>query len=340
MIKIRNVSKRYETKSGVVDALNNVSVEIHDGDIYGMIGFSGAGKSTLIRMINALERPTKGQVLVNEQDLNQLTPSELRSIRKNIGMIFQQFNLLDSKTIYENIAMPLRLSHFPEEQIKMRVDELLEFVELSDKKKAYPKQLSGGQKQRVGIARALAMNPSILLCDEATSALDPKTTQSILSLLLKINQKLDVTIVIITHEMKVVQSICNRVAVIEAGQIVEEGQVADVFGYPKQEITKNFVKTVIDDTIPSCLIDSIKKQKKHNEILRLKFYGENSKETVISNISRYLEVQTNILFASVCELQNTALGILILQFIGEPEELKKAKELLSDSQVEYEKLVI
>ena len=243
MIELRNVSKIFKTKESEVKALDDVSLKIEDGDIYGIIGFSGAGKSTLIRTINALEVPTSGQVLVDDEDINALRKSELRKKRKKIGMIFQQFNLLETKTVYENIALPLVLNHVPKEQIKRKVEEVLEYVELTDKRDIYPSKLSGGQKQRVGIARALATEPSILLSDESTSALDPKTTKAILKLLKKINRELKITIVLITHEMNVIQTICNHVAVMENGRIVERGEVLEVFSEPTQEITRNFVKT-------------------------------------------------------------------------------------------------
>ena len=218
MIRFEHLSKTFQTKDGAFEALKDVSFEIEKGDIYGVIGYSGAGKSTLIRMVNALERPTSGKIFVEDKDIGSLSAKELRSLRKGIGMIFQQFNLLESKTIYDNVAIALKLNGTPKKDIEARVNELLEFVELSDKKSYYPGQLSGGQKQRVGIARALANNPSILLCDEATSALDPKTTDSILDLLKKINETLHITIVIITHEMNVIQKICNKVAVMDFGK--------------------------------------------------------------------------------------------------------------------------
>ena len=223
MIGFEHVSKTFQTKNGPFDALKDVSFEIEKGDIYGVIGYSGAGKSTLIRMVNALETPTSGNVWVEGKDIGTLKQKELRNLRKGIGMIFQQFNLLESKTIYDNVAIALKLNGVSKKDIEKRVTELLDFVELSDKKYSYPGQLSGGQKQRVGIARALANNPSILLCDEATSALDPKTTDSILELLKKINEMLHITIVIITHEMNVIQKICNKVAVMDYGQVVETG---------------------------------------------------------------------------------------------------------------------
>lgn len=256
MIRFEHVSKTFQTKNGPFDALKDVSFEIEKGDIYGVIGYSGAGKSTLIRMVNALETPTSGNVWVEGKDIGTLNQKELRNLRKGIGMIFQQFNLLESKTIYDNVAIALKLNGVSKKDIEKRVTELLDFVELSDKKYSYPGQLSGGQKQRVGIARALANNPSILLCDEATSALDPKTTDSILELLKKINEMLHITIVIITHEMNVIQKICNKVAVMDYGQVVETGSVIQVFSDPRSDIARRFVGNLIRDVIPEPLVES------------------------------------------------------------------------------------
>src|SRR5690625_783075 len=227
MITLDSISKRYVTKNGTVDALVDASIEVEQGDIYGIIGFSGAGKSTLIRMVNPLERPDSGTVTVNGLDLTSMSTRQLRRTRRDIGMVFQQFNLLETKTVYRNVAMPLLIQGVSKTEIDKRVDEVLRIVELEDKRGASIRQLSGGQKQRVGIARALATRPSILLCDEATSALDPKTTESILELLRKINREMGVTILLITHQMHVIQRICNKVAVMDAGRIVEQGSVLD-----------------------------------------------------------------------------------------------------------------
>lgn len=335
MIEFENVSKVFQTKEGQVEALRNVNLKIEKGDIYGIIGFSGAGKSTLLRTINALEKPTEGRVLIEGEDVNTLSPEELRKKRKTIGMIFQQFNLLETKTVFENVALPLKLNKVPKEQIKKRVDEILEFVELADKKNAYPGKLSGGQKQRVGIARALATDPSIILSDEATSALDPKTTAAILKLLKKINQELHITIVLITHEMNVIQSICNHVAVMENGEIVEKGDVLDVFSLPQETITKNFVKTVINDSVPESLVAGILAEERNYKILRLKFLNTNSTESVLAMVNKKFDVETNILFANISEIQGKILGIHIIQIIGSPEEIEKAQEYFTERQVEY-----
>ncbi len=333
MIEFQNVSKVFQGKENKVNALKDVSLKIEKGDIYGIIGFSGAGKSTLLRTINALEKPSSGRVLIDGEDINRLSPAELRNKRKSIGMIFQQFNLLETKTVYENVALPLKLNKVPKEQIKKKVEEILEFVELSDKRDVYPAKLSGGQKQRVGIARALATEPSILLSDEATSALDPKTTAAILKLLKKINQELHITIVLITHEMNVIQSICNHVAVMENGEIVEKGDVIDVFGAPQKNITKNFVKTVINDSVPEKLISGILAEKRNYKILRLKFLSANTTESVLARVNKKFDVETNILFANISEIQDKVLGIHIIQIFGSPEEIRKAEEYFDSQDV-------
>ncbi|MGN1187901.1 MAG: methionine ABC transporter ATP-binding protein [Lachnospiraceae bacterium] len=338
MIELKNVSKVFKNKDNEVRALDGVDLTIEDGDIYGIIGFSGAGKSTLIRTINALEAPTSGQVIVDGEDINKLSKAQLRGKRKKIGMIFQQFNLLETKTVYENIALPLVLNHVPKEQIRKKVEEVLEYVELTDKKNTYPSKLSGGQKQRVGIARALATEPSILLSDESTSALDPKTTKAILSLLKKINKELKITIVLITHEMNVIQSICNHVAVMENGRIVERGEVLDIFSEPKQEITRNFVKTVINDSVPELLVEGIRSEKKNNKLLKLKFLDSDSTESVLSGVNKNYDVETNILFANISEIQERVLGIIIVQIVGPAAEIAGAQEYFTKHGVGYSEI--
>lgn len=243
MIRLENVSKTFTDSNKEVHAVNNVSLTINDGDIFGIIGFSGAGKSTLVRCINLLEKPTEGKVFVDDAEITALSGKELRKARKKIGMIFQHFNLMPSRTIFGNVAYPLRGSGLSKEEIKEKVHHLLELVGISEKENAFPGQLSGGQKQRVAIARALANDPNILLCDEATSALDPQTTKSILKLLQQLNQTLGITVVVITHEMAVVKEICNRVAVMDHGDVVEEGEVFHVFASPKEPLTRSFIKT-------------------------------------------------------------------------------------------------
>jgi len=340
MIQVKNVSKTFISKAGKVEALKNVSIDINNGDIFGFIGFSGAGKSTLIRTFNFLEEPSTGQVIVNGKELGLLNKNDLRKVRKTIGMIFQQFNLLDSKTVYQNVAIPLILNKVPKNEIKKIVSDLLKFVELDDKKDTYINKLSGGQKQRVGIARALATNPSILLCDEATSALDPKTTYSILKLLKKINKEFNITILIITHEMNVIREICNKVAVMDNGMIVEQGEVIDVFGNPQKEITRDFVRTVINDEMPKSIKDDIKKDTRNYKIIKLKFFGKSSSDTLISKINKNYDVETTILYATFSELQGSSLGIIILKLVGNKEEIAKATLLIERSRVYYESVVI
>ena len=340
MIRFEHVSKTFQTKNGPFDALKDVSFEIEKGDIYGVIGYSGAGKSTLIRMVNALETPTSGNVWVEEKDIGTLNQKELRNLRKGIGMIFQQFNLLESKTIYDNVAIALKLNGVSKKDMEKRVTELLDFVELSDKKYSYPGQLSGGQKQRVGIARALANNPSILLCDEATSALDPKTTDSILELLKKINEMLHITIVIITHEMNVIQKICNKVAVMDYGQVVETGSVIQVFSDPRSDIARRFVGNLIRDVIPEPLVESIRRETRNSRLLRIKLENTDSTEPLLWEINRRFEVETNILYSTINVIQGIVVGIMLVFFIGTDAEIEKAEQYILESKEEYREVTL
>lgn len=340
MIRFEHVSKTFQTKNGPFDALKDVSFEIEKGDIYGVIGYSGAGKSTLIRMVNALETPTSGKVWVEGKDIGTLNQKELRNLRKGIGMIFQQFNLLESKTIYDNVAIALKLNGVSKKDIEKRVTELLDFVELSDKKYSYPGQLSGGQKQRVGIARALANNPSILLCDEATSALDPKTTDSILELLKKINEMLHITIVIITHEMNVIQKICNKVAVMDYGQVVETGSVIQVFSDPRSDIARRFVGNLIRDVIPEPLVESIRRETRNSRLLRIKLENTDSTEPLLWEINRRFEVETNILYSTINVIQGIVVGIMLVLFTGTDEEIEKAEQYILESKEEYREVTL
>ena len=340
MIRFEHVSKTFQKKNGPFDALKDVSFEIEKGDIYGVIGYSGAGKSTLIRMVNALETPTSGKVWVEGNDIGTLSQKELRNLRKGIGMIFQQFNLLESKTIYDNVAIALKLNGVSKKDIEKRVTELLDFVELSDKKYSYPGQLSGGQKQRVGIARALANNPSILLCDEATSALDPKTTDSILELLKKINEMLHITIVIITHEMNVIQKICNKVAVMDYGQVVETGSVIQVFSNPRSDIARRFVGNLIRDVIPEPLVESIRRETRNSRLLRIKLENTDSTEPLLWEINRRFEVETNILYSTINVIQGIVVGIMLVLFTGTDEEIEKAEQYILESKEEYREVTL
>ncbi|WP_301860611.1 methionine ABC transporter ATP-binding protein [uncultured Megasphaera sp.] len=338
MIKFLDVSKSFSGKGETVHALQHVSFTIEDGDIFGVIGFSGAGKSTLLRMVNALEKPTDGHVEIDGQNIDTLSHSELRKVRKKIGMVFQQFNLLESKSVYDNVAIPLVLNKTEKSAIHARVMELLEFVGLADKAQAYPSQLSGGQKQRVGIARALATNPSILLCDEATSALDPETTDAILRLLEKINRELNITILVVTHQIQVIQQLCNRVAVMEHGNVVELGSVLDVFSNPKQDMTRRFVQTVIPDRIPDSVAAGLKAQKTPYSLLRIRFLGDNATDNILYHINTVLQVETNIVFASVCELQHTVLGIFIIQVMGDHDTVQKVTDYIDSQNIQWQEV--
>lgn len=337
IIEFQQVHKTFKNKKATVLACRDINLSIEKGDIFGVVGYSGAGKSTLIRMVNALERPTSGKVVVNGATINELKGKNLRLARKDISMIFQQFNLLNSKTVYENVAMPLILKHTPKEDIEKRVHEILEFVELSDKIESYPTQLSGGQMQRVGIARALATNPSILLCDEPTSALDPKTTDSILQLLKKINRELNVTIMIITHQVNIVQKICNRVAVMEEGYVVETGSVKDLFENPKQQITKHFVDTVIDQTIPGIILQAASKETKNYRILKVRCLDENIDDDFVSYLRNQFNIDIRTLFMSINEIQDSLLTVFGLQIVGEANKIDALEHYLSDHYV-YERL--
>lgn len=337
MIELRNVYKTFTRKEIQIDALKEINLKVEKGDIFGVIGYSGAGKSTLIRLVNYLERPTKGQVFVAGHDLGEYNDRELRAAKKNIGMIFQHFNLLESKKVFDNVAIPLVLLKKNKEEIRKRVQELLEFVGLSDKAGSYPSELSGGQKQRVGIARALASNPSILLCDEATSALDPQTTQSILQLLKRINAEYNITVMIITHEMSVIQEICNKVAVMEEGRIIEQGSVLEVFGHPQHETTQNFVKTVIQNSLTPSIQKSIKAE--HGNLLyKLNFIGKSASEPILYEMIRSSDIKVNILFANTTEIQEMTLGTVILQLNGDQAEINKALAFLKNNGVGVEEV--
>ena len=338
MIKVEHANKTFSGKYGKVHALQDVSIHVEKGDIYGIIGFSGAGKSTLIRLVNGLETLDSGTVTVHGEELGSLKKPQLRKLRRKIGMVFQQFNLLESKTVYHNIALPLILEKVPKAEIDKKVKEVLQFVELEDKKDVYVSQLSGGQKQRVGIARALTTTPDILLCDEATSALDPQTTEAILKLLKKINREMGVTILLITHQMQVVQMICNKVAVMENGQVVESGSVLDVFGKPQAPVTRRLVQTVVNDQIPESILSLVKEQKEHFRVERLKFIGSSVKRPVISDICHVDGIVVNILGATVQELQENVMCVFILQLIGTEEKILEAEKQIDENGVIRERV--
>lgn len=339
MIRLENVSKTFTDSNKEVHAVNNVSLTINDGDIFGIIGFSGAGKSTLVRCINLLEKPTDGKVFVDDAEITALSGKELRKARKKIGMIFQHFNLMPSRTIFGNVAYPLRGSGLSKEEIKEKVHHLLELVGISEKENAFPSQLSGGQKQRVAIARALANDPNILLCDEATSALDPQTTKSILKLLQQLNQTLGITVVVITHEMAVVKEICNRVAVMDHGDVVEEGEVFHVFASPKEPLTRSFIKTTsnlqkIEELIAA---DSpVVATKKGELIVRLSYVEKNTSEPLISTVTQKFGIILNIVFADVEIVQNAPIGGTVAIVNGESSRIDEALQYLRDKNVGVE----
>ena len=341
MIELVGVNKTFTTKDLNVEACKDVNLKIEDGDIFGIIGFSGAGKSTLFRCINLLERPTSGKVLIDGVDITQLKEAELRKIRKKIGMIFQHFNLMRSRTVYQNIAYPLKGSKLTKAQIDKKVKDLLELVGLSEKLNAYPSELSGGQKQRVAIARALANDPKVLLCDEATSALDPQTTSSILKLLKEVNQKLGITIVLITHEMAVIKEICNRVAVMELGKVVETGNILDIFSHPKAQMTIDFINSTNPITKIYELIDNgaeIVRLHKGQRLLKLTYGAEETKEALISQLSKKYDVVCNIVFGNVEVIQQAALGSLIVMLEGSEDAMRKAEAELKHYNIEVEVL--
>lgn len=323
MIEIRNVSKIYETKNKSVIGVDNVTLTIHKGDIFGIVGYSGAGKSSLLRCINLLEKPSEGKIIVAGQNLTALSSGALRRARLKIGMIFQHFYLINQKTIADNIRFALKAADYPSNRMDARIDELLEMVGLSDKREVYPSQLSGGQKQRVGIARALANNPSILLCDEATSALDPKTTLSILQLLKDINKKLGITIVLITHEMDVVKEICNRMAIMQDGRVVESGDVYDLFASPKESLTQEFIKSVVSFDIPEAVLRDVR-----GEIVKIIFKGDIAGEGIISDMLQQYAIKGNFLHGTIEYIQERPLGIFVMEFVGDKAIVSEAKQYL------------
>ncbi|WP_348788122.1 methionine ABC transporter ATP-binding protein [Leifsonia sp. NPDC080035] len=316
-IEFRGVTKSFRSGDAAVAAVEGVDLSIERGEIFGIIGYSGAGKSTLLRLINALEHPTSGAVVVDGRDLTRMRERELRGVRAGIGMIFQQFNLFRSRTVFGNIAYPLKVAGWPAEKRKQRVAELLAFVGLTDKAWAYPDQLSGGQKQRVGIARALATNPSILLADEATSALDPETTADVLSLLKRVNAELGVTIVVITHEMEVVRSIADRVAVLDAGRVIETGSVFEVFSNPQTPTARRFVGTVLRNQPGAADIERLR-GKHAGRIVSARIHDDGRLGSVLSDAVGRHDVRFEIVYGGISALQGRSFGSLTLELVGEP----------------------
>lgn len=332
-IKVENASKVYEGARSHY-ALKEVTLDICQGDIYGIVGMSGAGKSTLMRCLTGLERPSQGIIQVLGKDIAKLNTQELIDLRRQIGMIFQHFHLFSSRTVAENIAYAMEIHGVSKADQQTRIAELLKLVGLESKADAYPTQLSGGEKQRVGIARALANNPKILLCDEATSALDPKTTRSVLKLLQQLNRTLNLTIVVITHQIEVVKEICTHVAVLSKGELIEEGEVIKIFTKPEHTVTKNLLQQS-SEHLPELLKDG---RDSSSKLIRLFFDGERAKEPVISRMIKRFEIEANILFGSLDCIQNKMIGNLVIELTGNQTEMEKALAFLNEKQVRCEEL--
>ncbi|NLM46328.1 MAG: methionine ABC transporter ATP-binding protein [Firmicutes bacterium] len=340
MIEIKNLTKIYTASGQKIVALDKVSLTVNKGEIFGIIGLSGAGKSTLVRCINMLEKPTAGSIMVNGQEITALKKDELRAVRQKIGMIFQHFNLLSSRTVFDNIMFPLEIAKVPRKDAVRRTRELLELVGLADKADVYPAQLSGGQKQRVGIARALANNPKLLLSDEATSALDPQTTRSILQLIRDINRQFNLTVLLITHDMNVIKEVCDRVAVIDDSRIVEVGDVMSVFTAPASPTARSFVNSVLNREVPTELLhrSSAVNGQVHTRLVRVAFIGSSAGEPIISSLIRKFNVDANILYGNIDRIKDTPFGNLTLELIGQPRALQEALAYLQNRGLEIEVL--
>lgn len=340
MIEISRVNKVFYQGEREINALRDINLTIEQGTIFGVIGSSGAGKSTLIRCVNLLEKPTSGHVIVDGTDLTQLSGPELTLARRKIGMIFQHFNLLSSRTVFDNIALPLELAGKPKKEIKAKVSELLQLVGLADKSESYPSNLSGGQKQRVAIARALASDPKVLLCDEATSALDPATTQSILQLLKEINRKLNLTILLITHEMDVVKSICSEVAIIGGGELVEKGPVGEIFAHPKTDLAREFIRSTLDLSIPEDYKARLVEQRIANSypLVRLEFTGASVDAPLISQVAREFNIDISILSSDMDYAGGVKFGLMLAEFFGTEQAAERAIAFLRDHKVNVEVL--
>lgn len=340
MIKLNNITKVFQQGTRTISALNDVSLHVPAGQIYGVIGASGAGKSTLIRCVNLLERPTSGSVLVDGKELTALSEKALTEARREIGMIFQHFNLMNSRTVFGNVALPLELGNSSRAEIKTRVNELLELVGLADKQDAWPANLSGGQKQRVAIARALASNPKVLLCDEATSALDPATTRSILTLLKDINRRLGLTILLITHEMDVVKRICDQVAVISQGQLIEKDTVSEVFSHPKTPLAQQFIHSTLHLDIPEDYNERLSAANHADSVplLRLEFTGKSVDAPLLSETARRFNVNNNIISAQMDYAGGVKFGIMLAEMHGSETDTQAAIAYLQENHVKVEVL--
>jgi D-methionine transport system ATP-binding protein len=340
MIELKNITKTFYKNNTAVNALSDVSLTVAEGEIFGVIGASGAGKSTLIRCINLLERPTEGQIVVNGKGLTELSPRQLARERRQIGMIFQHFNLLSSRTVFENVAFPLELNRTSGDEIKKRVIELLTLVGLQDKRSDYPANLSGGQKQRVAIARTLASNPRVLLCDEATSALDPETTQSILSLLKDINRRFRITILLITHEMNVVKAICDKVAIISEGKLIEQGTVSEIFSHPRKELTRRFIASAVHFSIPEEYRQRLSQlpDGPGYPLVKLEFNGESADLPLLSTAARLFDVDNHIVSAQLEQAGTARFGVMLVKLTGTPENTQLTIDYYIAHQVKAEVL--
>ena len=341
MIKLNNITKIFTLPDKKLTALDNVSLHVPKGQICGVIGASGAGKSTLIRCVNLLERPTHGAVVIDDVDLTQLSDAELVKTRRQIGMIFQHFNLLTSRTVFENVALPLELENKSKAEIQEKTTALLALVGLSDKHNVYPANLSGGQKQRVAIARALASDPKVLLCDEATSALDPATTQSILKLLKEINRTLGITILLITHEMEVVKRICDQVAVIDKGRLIEQGTVSEIFSNPKTELAQEFISSTFHITLPEEYLENLSDTPKHAKsypIIKFEFTGRSVDAPLLSQASKKFGVELSILTSQIDYAGGIKFGFTIAEVEGDEDAITQAKVYLMENNVRVEVL--
>jgi D-methionine transport system ATP-binding protein len=340
LIQINNLTKVYSGTEHEVLALKDVNLRVNKGEIFGIIGLSGAGKSTLIRCINKLEEPTSGNILINGQDVTAMNKQQLRLLRQKIGMIFQHFNLLSSRNVFDNVMFPLEIANVPRDQAQKKVAELLELVGLSDKARVYPEQLSGGQKQRVGIARALANNPFLLLSDEATSALDPQTTRAILMLIKDINRQLGLTILLITHDMNVIKEACDRVAVIDNSRIVEVGDVLSIFSNPGTPTSRSFINTIVNKEIPQEILHRsvVDDGKTVSRLIRVSFIGDSAGEPLMSNMLQNFNVKANILYGNIDRVKDTPFGNLTVELIGTPDLLNKAMDFLRKNGLEIEVL--
>ena len=333
MIEVKNLVKEFKTEDGTFRAIDDLSFKVNRGEIYGVIGLSGAGKSTLVRCINRLEEPTSGEIIVDGKSIINLNEKELRAARKDIGMIFQYFNLFMQKTVAENIAYPLLISGVSKADIDKRVDELLNFIDLKDKKNSYPSELSGGQKQRVAIARAIATNPSVLLSDEGTSALDPANTESVLNLFKKIVKEFNMTIIMITHQMEVAKDVCDRIAVMENGKIIEENSVEELFKNPKTDVTRKFIRKLIEEDEEEIITDDFK-----GDVVRLTYSKKSYNKPLLSQAARISGIDFSIISGNINKLQSTGVGYTVVELIGEKENIQKAKDFLTENDIRVEEV--